>query len=52
MKGSLAKPSVCASEGFRVRGSGSVFGLNPGFLTPDPSRLHGIFKAIDRVKEY
>ena len=44
----LAKPPVCASEGFRVRGSGGVFSLNPGILNPDSWRLQRFCKRLIR----
>ena len=42
---SLAKPSVYASGGFRVRGSGGDSSQNPGFLNPDSRRLQGFASA-------
>ena len=41
----LAKPSVCANGGFRVRDSGGDSSLNPGFLNPDSWRLQGFASA-------
>jgi|GEM_PF-1909202 len=46
LKEALAKPPVCASGGFRVRGSGGVFDLNPGILNPDFPRFQGFFKRL------
>jgi len=46
MKGeALAKPPVYASGGFRVRGSGGVFGLNPGILNPDSRHPKGFART-------
>ena len=37
----------CESRGFRVRGSGGAFGLNPGFLNPDPQYVQGFCKSLN-----
>jgi|GEM_PF-2494878 len=46
----LAKPLVCASGGFRVRGSGGVLGLNPGILNPVSRRLQGFCKRLIQAR--